>query len=243
MVLALGAAPEFALALGVQQAETRVRFDISLVGGRGAEAALDHLVGLGKPGVDIAVAEFPVTRHVFREAFGNGFIGAPGLNDRRAGLHRLVDVGDMGQHFVIHDDLLQRSEGGAGRGRGDGGDGMSVIKRLLAGEDVLAHVAKALIAGIRQVGLGDNGLDARHGQGAGDIDRPDAGMGVRAAQDHAVQHARRAHVGAVLRLAGDFLDTVGTPGPGADDAEFAFLHSIIRHGVLPSSLRRRFARP
>ena len=42
-------------------------------------------------------------------------------------------------------------------------------------------------------------------------------MGMRAAQDLAVEQARQAHVGPVHRGPGDLIDTVVANGAGADD--------------------------
>ena len=65
-----------------------------------------------------------------------------------------------------------------------------------------------LIAGVRQIGGGDDGLDAGQRRGLAGVDAHDAGVGVRAAQDAAVQQAGRGEVGAVERAAGDLVRAV-----------------------------------
>ena len=59
--MALGAAPELALAVGADAGEAGMRLDIALMGRLGLEAALDDDVGLGEALLDIAMAEL-VTR-------------------------------------------------------------------------------------------------------------------------------------------------------------------------------------
>ncbi len=80
-----------------------MRLDIALVGGLGLEGALDHPVGLAEADLGIAMAELVAGGDVgglLRRWVEIG--GDHGLvQQRRARLHRRVDVGDVGQNLVV----------------------------------------------------------------------------------------------------------------------------------------------
>ena len=71
-------------------------FDIALMCCSGLEAALDYKVGFGKTGFDVAMAVFEAVHDIGRHAIRHSLVGPALMQHRRAGLHRLVDVGDMG---------------------------------------------------------------------------------------------------------------------------------------------------
>ena len=139
--LALARTPDRGLAVGDAD-QTGVRLDVALVDGLGAEAALDDHVGLGEACVD-------VTQLVLE---GSGDVGGLALEldevvqDRRAGLHRLLDVDHEGQHLVFDLDQLAGFRRDLLGGGGDGGDRMAGKQRLLAGHDVAGHPAHVLDA-------------------------------------------------------------------------------------------------
>ena len=88
-----------------------------------------------------------------------------------------------------------------GRVGGDGGDGVAAIERLFAGHDIPAvetvvdGSALFLVLDFRgdfwEFGRRHDGMDAGQGKGAAGVYAPDAGMGVGAAQDLAVEHPGR----------------------------------------------------
>ena len=67
---------------------------------------------------------------------------------------------------------------------------------------------------------GDDCLDAGQRQRFADVDAADVGVGVRAAQDAAVQEARQLQVGAVEGTAGHLIDAVVANGARADHLVF-----------------------
>ena len=69
---------------------------------------------------------------------------------------------------------------------------------------------------------GDDGVHARHGLGAADVDAADARMRQRAAQNSANQRVARGQIGRVARLARDFFDAV--------DQRLAHTNSVLHVG-------------
>ena len=100
--------------------------------------------------------------------------------------------------------------------------GMAVIERLLARHGVAAHVA-ADGAGLHlgEILARHHRLDARQPLGRRNVDRLDAGMGMRAAQNLADQHAGQEQVGAELGAPRHLVDAVVLDRRGADDLELA----------------------
>src|SRR3546814_6239063 len=72
---------------------------------RGPEAALDDDIRLGEAGFDIAELVFEGAGDVGGLALEPGEI----VQDRRAGLDRLFDVDDPGQHLVVDLDQIGRA--------------------------------------------------------------------------------------------------------------------------------------
>ena len=147
------------------------------------------------------------------------------MQDRRVGLHRLGDVDDVRQHLVVDLDQRQRLLGDRLRHRGDGGNRMALVERLLARHDVardVAHVHLHLAGRHDQVGLvgevlgRDHRLHAGQRLGLRGVDRLDDGVGVRAAQHLADQLAGQVEVGAEAGAAGHLVGAVGTIGTRAD---------------------------
>ena len=195
-------------------------FDIALVRGLGAVAAFDDLIGLSQAGVDVAMAELVAGHDVGRGPFGHGFVGAAFVEDRGAVGDGLVDVRDVVEHLVVDLDRLQRLLGDVARAGGNGGDGVTVIKRLFARHAVVENVGGGIVIGdLSEVGAGDDGVDALDRLGRRRVDGFDAGVGVRAAQHLADQHPRRSDVGTEAGLAGDLVDAIGAQGARADDLE------------------------
>ena len=207
-----------------------MRLDIALMDRRGLVAALDDDVGLAKGGVhvseleDHALGDVGGRRRLRVDARGEHVV----MQDGRAFDHRVLDLDDMRQHLVIDLDGCKRGIGRSGAGRGDRCNGVAVIQRLVARQRVAGHVAEVrrafaderfLACDLRHVDGGHHRLDARDRFRLGDVDRTDAGMGVRAAQHLADKLARKLEVGPELGAAGDLIHTVRADRAGADDLE------------------------
>src|SRR5919108_3433046 len=105
--------------------------------------------------------------------------------------------------------------------------GMPFIQHLVLGETIVAHKPRVdhrpftevshLARGLGQLCCGHDGLDARKCHSAADVDALDVSVGVRAAQDLAVQEPREPHVSTILRPAGDLVRAVRADGPRAND--------------------------
>ena len=129
------------------------------------------------------------------------------MQQRRSFLHGGAHVDDGFQHFVIHVDEGQCRFCDVGIVGGDGGDGVAAIQRLVGCQEVIAEeletvvvVAQLCFAQGRkgQVGGGHHGADAGQSLGLAGINRPDAGVGVGAAEDTALQQPGQVEIGPVL---------------------------------------------
>ena len=207
-----------------------MRLDIALVDRRGFVFALDDDVRLLERRIHVAQFE----DHALGDIGGRGRlrIDARGehvvMEDGRALDHRVLDVDDMRQHFVIDLDGRDCGIGDGGAGGRHGRHGMAVIERLPARHRVVGHVLevrrafadKGFLAGdLRQVGGGHHRLHARDRLGLRGVDGADAGMGVRAAQHLAHKLAGKLEIGAELGAACDLVHAVRADRPGADDLE------------------------
>ena len=150
----------------------------------------------------------------------------------------VLDVDDVRQHLVLHVDQFQRLVGNRLRGRGDRGDGVTLVQRLAARHAVARQVAEVhrpfaderLFRGdVGEVLGGHHRLHAGQLQRLGRIDRHDAGMRMRRALHLAPQHAGHHHVGAELRAAGDLVHAVRTDRAGADNLQIGY-HVVHRAG-------------
>jgi hypothetical protein len=219
--------PDDHLAILAGAGERRVRLDIALVDRLRREAALDHDLRLAEARRGIALGEIEAlgdvrcARRLGLDPFGAQVV----VQDRRAVLHRRLDVDDVRQHLVVDLDERERVARDRLAGRRDRGDGVALIERLVARHDVAADVAQVdlhlagrddLVGLRREVLAGHHRLDTGQRLGGRGVDRPDHGMGVRAAQHLADQLSRHVEVGAEARATGDLVGTVGTVGAGAD---------------------------
>ena len=138
----------------------------------------------------------------------DGFVGAGSTprvimssnSSGASGAIAVVHVDDVRQHLVVHLDQRQRLFGDRGAGGRHRGDRVALVQRLLARQDVARDVPEvhrdALGADvvellIREVLRGDHRLHAGQLLGRRGVDRADARMRVRRAQDPAEQHARQ----------------------------------------------------
>ena len=113
-----------------------------------------------------------------------------------------------------------------GADRAHGRDRVARVEHLVRGQRVLGDLAhinggfadvRELIHGLDQVVGRGHGAHSVEREGLGGVDRDNLGVGVRAAQDLAVEQARQAHIGSVHRGTGDLIDAVVANGAGADD--------------------------
>ena len=242
---ALGAYPDLAGAVGAQIGQARVRLDVALVAGLGAEGALDHDIGLGEALGGIAVPEMMLLGDVRglaglrRDAFREQRV----VQDGGIRPHGGLDIGDVGQDLVVHRDERQgfaRQPDARGR---DGGNGVSVVEGLAARHDVGEHRPQVRIAAgqVGEVGAGDDRLDAVERERPGGVDRTDARMRMRAAQDCTHQHAGSRHIGAEAGATRHLVDPVRAHGPRAHHVELRLGCSglaVERHASLPRLIGR-----
>ncbi len=223
--MALAAAPDRDLsALDVDDAG--VRLDVALMHGLGLEVALDDDVGSGEAG--IAVAELVLERAGDVGGGSRSRLGADVahvlVQDGRTRLQGLVHVDDPGQHLVVDLDQLEGVGRDFVRYRRHRRDRVTHIERLLARHDVAAVEAQVLDAEggrlvpweLDEVLADHDGLHAGQRQGLVEVDGPDAGMGVRAAQDLAPEHAGQGEVGSEGSTSRHLVDAVGPRRPLAD---------------------------
>ena len=138
-----------------------------------------------------------------------GHLGrAQGLVDQWGALgHRLVHAQHRRQRLVLDLDQVERVLGDVRVDGADRGHGVARVERLVGGEHVVAdplerserlpevdHVA----VDPREVRVRDDGLDAVQRERLRGVDAHDPRVRMRAAQDAPVEHARQAHVDAVL---------------------------------------------
>ena len=252
--VALARAPQLALAVGVEARDAGLRLDIGLVHRRGLERHLDDLVGLREARVDVADLVLDALGDVRRLARRRVDAARDHVleQERRVRRHRLVDVDHVRQHLVVDLDQRERLVRDRSAGGGHGGDRMALVEHLLARHDVARHVPEVLRHPLgpdigegllREVGRGHHRLHAGERLRLLDVDRADAGMRVRRAQDAADQHARPHHVGAVERLARHLRHAVRPDRPRAHPFELLavlgggrclFLGRDILHGRLSS---------
>ena len=101
-----------------------------------------------------------------------------------------------------------------------------------AGPAETAEVERALAAephllvGLREIPAGDDRLDARQRLGGRRVDRDDARVRVRAADDRAVEHAGEREVGAEVGASGHLVGAVVADRPRTDVRELAGAHAV-----------------
>ena len=216
--------PDLGLAIVIEAGDAGMRLDIGLVHRRGLELLVDDLVGLGKACIRVADLELDPLRDI--RGLGRRRLDAAGdlvlEEQRRVGLHRLVDIDDVRQYLVIDIDQRRRFLGDRFADRRDRGDRVALIERLLARHDVARYVPEILRDPLRadifefmvgEVLGGDHRLDPGQCLGLRGVDRADAGMRMRRADDLAVERARRREIGAVHRAPGHLWHAVRTDRP------------------------------
>ena len=218
--LALTRAPDRGLAIDDAD-QAGVRLDVALVHGRCLELALDDHVGVLETRFDVTLLVLEGAGDVRGLALELDVV----VKDGRVRLHRVLDVDRPGQHLVVDLDQLQGLGGDRLGGGRDGGHRMAVEQRLVARHDIAAHPAHVLDAQHHRP-LVDREIDdvlGRHHRhdawqllGLGRVDRPDAGVRVRAAQHLAPDHAGHGRVGGIGSPPCHLVGAVGARGALAD---------------------------
>ncbi len=180
--MALAGGPDLALAIRLVLGDAGVRLDVGLMDRRGLEFLLDHHVRGLEPRLHIAHRELKPLGNV--RGFRRSRFDASGnhvLEQQRSVVgHGVVDVDDMRQHLIIDLDERRGMVGDAAADGGDGGDGVALVQRLLASQDVAGDVPEihrdTLGADVvellrRQIGGGHDGLDAGQRLGGRSVDR------------------------------------------------------------------------
>ena len=141
-----------------------------------------------------------------------------GHRPARAVAEGVARVGDRLEHLVVDGDPRagpSRRLGMVGR---DQRDRLALVEHGAPGEHRLVGDLQPVEQLARHVVGGQHREDAGHSQGRADVQRPDAGVRVRAAQRDAPQHVVHPEVAAVGELAGHLQRPVGTRRVGADPA-------------------------
>ena len=228
--MALAGAVDHHLTVGIVAAQAGMRLDIGLVHGLGGVAAFHNHVGILEAGVHVALLE----RHHLGDVGRLGRLrfdaGREQIVVQDGGVvgHRVLDVDDVGQHFVLHVDQRDRGVGDRLRRGGDGGYRVAFVQRFVPRQAVARQVAEVhrtfadecfLIGDVGKILRRHHGLHTRQLFRLAGVDRQDLRMGVRRAQHLAPQHAGHAHVGAELGGAGHLLHAVRTHRTTANDLQ------------------------
>ncbi len=170
------------------------------------EGVLDHEVGVGEAGRQVAAlvppvgvgvrvgAEVPLAANVARHL---------GVQHGRVGREGRLGVEDGRQRLVLDLHERQRLLGHVGVLGGDGDDALADVAHTVASEQ--RHVAQAdADERARQVGAGEDGMDAGHAARGAHVEVDDARVRVGAAQALRPELSGAHHVGGKARLPGDF---------------------------------------
>ena len=196
--------------VGVGGCDRAVGFGRRVLDRRHLIALFENVIRRGEAALDVAEANLLVVVDV---VVGEGVFGIGLIDHRRAGLHRLLDVKDRRQRFVVNADLRQGLEGFALAVRDDGDDRLALVANLVDGERrlvILAEIdqAEQRIEIARHVGATDDPAHAGAALRFGKVDAANARMGVGAAQDLEMQHALQLVVVEISRGRGDMAEHV-----------------------------------
>jgi hypothetical protein len=181
-----------------------------LFDGRHLVAPLDDVVGLAEARLHVAVAELlVVVLAVIDELVRRVDVEHHG----RAGLHRLLDVEDMGERFPLHP---HRLHGGARLRLGLGDHrrhGLALVADLVGRQDRLVvdpevEKRQERVEVERHIRPSQDADDARHPLGLRRVDPPDAGGVVRRTDAAQMQEAVEQVVVEERRPAGDMAHDV-----------------------------------
>lgn len=188
----LRCAPDLELAVALE-ADEAARLHRHRAVALAAEGLGAHVVGARECRVDVAEADVVSARAV-GPRFGE---------EHRAVRARGRDVYHRGQRLVVHRDQLRRVLGDVAVARHDQRDRFAHVAHAVLRERTLQIAFGALERpgpdrdrrGVRgDIGKGVHGGNAWHGTRRGRFDAPQQRVGMRAAHDHRVQHARELQV-------------------------------------------------
>jgi hypothetical protein len=155
----------------------------------------------------------------------------------RLGVHRRDGVDDRRQHLVVDVDQGARVLGDVPARRRHRGHRLAGEADALDRDRVLGHGLGAegrhRLDELRGLGAGQHGHDARQRLRPRRVDRADARVGVRAAQDRRVEHAGHRHVADEGRAAGQQLRVLLARDAAPDPAEVLERRRVgTAHGLL-----------
>ena len=188
-------------------AEERLVLRAHLVDAADRDVALD---------VGVSVPDHHRANDVGARVLAEAVAGSGAVGMERLLLGRQLGVRD-GRQLLVGD--LDRGGGAAGLLGALGGDDrhrLAVVAHAVDGEHRLVGDLEAVRLRARDVGVGQDGVDAGRGEGGGDVDREDARVRVRAAQRVAPEHARRLEVARERELALRLRHGVGAEDALAD---------------------------
>jgi hypothetical protein len=217
VVRCLRRGPQGELAVRRPVGDRRVLLHRQMVVALEEEDVLAHEVRAVEGDVDVAELE----RHVLVHVRAVAVLVDPHLGTRQ----RVEDRHERRQRLVVDVDQPARLLGGLLVDRGDGGDRVADHADLLRAERlfVLGHRQDPELHA-RQVGGGDDREHAGQRARPRGVDRPDARVGVGAAQKLRVRHARQEEIVGVLRLADHLRPRVDLRQRPADDRELVLGH-------------------
>ena len=194
---------------------------------------LDNDVGLAEAGIDVALRKgHPLgdVRRLLR--FGLDALGEKIVMQQRCIRgHCRFYIDDVRQLFVLDFDQLDRFGRDRRRKGRHRSHGMTFVKHFVPRHDIARQITEVHRAfadeGLFRADLGKVGgrhdrLDPGKRQCLVGVDPEDAGMGIWAALDLAVKHARYSPIGTEIGAASDLLDPIWTNGPGADNLQGGF---------------------
>ena len=238
-----------------------MRLDVALVDGLGAVLALDDNVRLGEAGGGVALLVLEVLGDVadLIGLLAKLFCLEVVVQNRRAGGHRVLDGYDGRQNLVIYLYQLDGFLGDVRVGRGDAGNGVPLVQRLVRRQHVVAQPLEACralaqvnhrIAVACEVGVGYDSRHAGQRLGGRGVYALDARVRVRASQNLAVQQPGCVEVRAVQRASRNLVCPVVSHGARADDIEslrrqhhvWLVVQSLSHESKPPASALRRPAR-
>ena len=116
-------------------------------------------------------------------------------------LERTLHVDDRLERLVLDDDRVERAARLLGMLRRDDRDRLADVAHAVDREDGLVRELEAVRLAPGDVGVGEDGVDARLREGGGDVERHDPRVGARAAQRVPPQHPGRGEVARVGEVA------------------------------------------